>query len=62
MPSLQVLNPNSEWIPAPPIDYAFVINTGNYMENWSNGRFPSTVHRVYNEVCFEHLCRRRETS
>lgn len=43
---LQVLNANGIWVPCPPIKQAYVINTGNYMETWTNGRWPSTVHRV----------------
>ncbi|KUJ16331.1 Clavaminate synthase-like protein [Mollisia scopiformis] len=44
---LEVLNANGIWIPAPPIPHSFVVNTGNYVEAWTNGRWPATVHRVH---------------
>lgn len=46
VPGLQVLNANGKWIDCPPVKHAYVINTGNYLEAWSNGKLPSTVHRV----------------
>jgi isopenicillin N synthase-like dioxygenase len=42
---LELLNAG-EWLPAPPLPGAAVINTGDLMERWTNGRFRSTVHRV----------------
>ena len=33
---------------APPLEETFVINLGNIMQIWSNGRFSSTPHRVIN--------------
>jgi isopenicillin N synthase-like dioxygenase len=45
---LQVLNSHGEWIDALPIDGTFLINVGDMLERWSNGRFVSTVHRVIN--------------
>ncbi|MGE0800904.1 MAG: isopenicillin N synthase family dioxygenase [Lautropia sp.] len=45
---LQVRNRNGEWIDAPPIDNAFVINIGDMLEIWSNNLFVSTPHRVVN--------------
>ncbi|EXJ80551.1 hypothetical protein A1O1_08697 [Capronia coronata CBS 617.96] len=43
---LQVLNANATWVPVPVKEYAFVVNTGSYLELMSGGRFRSTVHRV----------------
>ena len=45
---LEVLFPNGEWIPAPPIENTLVVNVGDLLERWSNHRFPSTKHRVRN--------------
>jgi isopenicillin N synthase-like dioxygenase len=45
-PGLQVMNVAGEWIEAPPIPGAFVINIGDTLALWSNDRFVSTVHRV----------------
>lgn len=45
---LQALNANGEWIDARPIEGTFLINVGDMLERWTNGRFVSTVHRVVN--------------
>lgn len=44
---LEVLNANGIWVPAPPKEHVYVVNTGSYMEVLSNGRFPATVHRAF---------------
>src|SRR6195952_5641439 len=45
-PRLEVMNGAGEWIDAPPMDDAFVVNIGDMLEIWSNGAFTSTTHRV----------------
>ncbi|MBV9521474.1 MAG: isopenicillin N synthase family oxygenase [Alphaproteobacteria bacterium] len=45
---LEVQSKNGEWVGAPPIEDTFVINLGNVMQIWTNGRFSSTPHRVIN--------------
>ncbi|MEG6508778.1 isopenicillin N synthase family oxygenase [Methyloligella sp. 2.7D] len=45
-PGLEVMNDEGEWIDAPPVEGAFVINIGDTLEVWSNGRFTATSHRV----------------
>ncbi|MGI9386657.1 MAG: 2OG-Fe(II) oxygenase family protein, partial [Methyloligellaceae bacterium] len=45
---LEIENKSGEWIGAPSIPDTFVINIGNIMKIWSNGRFSSTPHRVIN--------------
>jgi len=37
---------NGMWHDVPPIENAFVINTGDMMQVWSNDRYQSPVHRV----------------
>jgi isopenicillin N synthase-like dioxygenase len=49
---LEVLNANGNWVPAPPKEHAYVVNTGSYMEVLSNKRFTATVHRAFgNPIC-----------
>lgn len=45
---LQVRNRHGEWLDAPPLDGTFVLNIGDIMPLWTNGRFVSTPHRVIN--------------
>jgi isopenicillin N synthase-like dioxygenase len=45
-PGLEVMNANGEWIDAPPIDNAFVVNIGDMLEIWTGGTFVATTHRV----------------
>ena len=48
MPGLEVLTRRGDWIAAPPIAGTLVINIGDLLERWTNGRLPSTTHRVRN--------------
>ncbi len=43
---LQLRQENGDWMDVPPISGAVNINTGDLMTHWSNGRYPSTEHRV----------------
>jgi len=52
---LEVLNANGIWIPAPPKNYAYIVNTGSYMEVLSNARFTATVHRAFGNYECERL-------
>jgi isopenicillin N synthase-like dioxygenase len=45
-PGLEVMNGAGEWVAAPPLAGAFVVNIGDLLEVWSNGLFVSTSHRV----------------
>jgi isopenicillin N synthase-like dioxygenase len=45
-PGLQVINGAGQWVAAPPVPGAFVVNIGDLLEVWSNGTFISTSHRV----------------
>ena len=45
---LQVRNIHGDWIDAPYMPGAFVMNAGDILHRWSNGTFISTPHRVIN--------------
>lgn len=46
---LEVRHPtSSSWIPVPFEPNTFVLNIGDLMERWTNGRWVSTLHRVVN--------------
>jgi isopenicillin N synthase-like dioxygenase len=45
-PGLEVMNGAGEWIDAPPVPGAFVVNIGDMLETWTNGVFTATSHRV----------------
>jgi len=45
---LEVQRKDGVWIGAPPIKGAYVVNIGDIMTRWTNGRFVSTPHRVVN--------------
>lgn len=45
---LQILNSNSEWIWATPMEGTFVVNIGDFLSRLTNDRYKSTVHRAYN--------------
>jgi len=45
---LQLLNAAGDWVEAPPLPGTFVINLGDQMARWTNGRFAATKHRVIN--------------
>lgn len=47
---LEVKSPTGGWIQAHPIPGTYVINIGDMMARWTNDRFASTQHRVYNRA------------
>ena len=47
-PALQILDLNSNWVDAPPIDNTFYFNIGDMLEAWSGGLLVATAHRVAN--------------
>ncbi|MBR0682803.1 isopenicillin N synthase family oxygenase [Roseomonas eburnea] len=45
---LQIRRQDGVWIDAPVIDGTFIVNTGDILHRWTNGRFLSTPHRAFN--------------
>jgi len=43
---LEVMGRDGEYMPVPPIRGSYVINIGELMKRWTNGRFKATIHRV----------------
>ena len=43
---LEVRGANNTWIPATPVKGAILINAGDFLEIYTNGKLPATVHRV----------------
>ncbi len=48
VPGLEIRTTSGDWIPAPVIPGTFVVNTGDVLNRWTNGRFLSTPHRAFN--------------
>ena len=45
-PGLQIRGPSGNWLPANIVEGAIIVNTGEFLNRWSNGRFIATPHRV----------------
>lgn len=45
-PGLQIQTRDGEWIAAEQVEDAIIVNTGEFMHRWTNGRFIATPHRV----------------
>lgn len=52
---LQVEDINGEWIEAPPVAGALVVNVGDLLSRWTAGAYKSTPHRVINQSGRERL-------
>lgn len=57
---LEILATDGTWFRPPHMDDAVIVNTGQFLERWTNGRFLATPHRVvpprerdrYSVACF----------
>lgn len=47
---LEVRRSDGTWLPATPVPGTFVINVGDMLSRWTNGRWQSTPHRVQNRA------------
>lgn len=45
-PGLEVMDRAGNWLPAPPLEGAFVVTLGDLLEVWTNGELLATPHRV----------------
>jgi isopenicillin N synthase-like dioxygenase len=52
---LEVKRRDGVWIAAPPVEGAYVINIGDMMMWWSNGRYLSNYHSVKNRAGVERF-------
>jgi isopenicillin N synthase-like dioxygenase len=43
---LQIGKADGSWLPVSNIEGAIIVNTGEYLNRWTNGRFMATPHRV----------------
>lgn len=48
IPGLQIRRQDGSWMDAPVIEGTFIVNTGDVLNRWTNGRFLSTPHRAFN--------------
>lgn len=46
VPGLQIQTAGDEWVDVPHVPGSFVVNTGDMLHRWTNGRFRSTAHRA----------------
>ena len=47
-PGLEVQSHDGSWLSAPPIENTLVVNIGELLARWSDGRLPTNTHRVRN--------------
>ena len=50
LPGLAICTPRGDWIDAPVVEGALLVNSGDMLRRWTNDRFLSTPHRVINRT------------
>ena len=50
VPGLEVRSEDNHWIAANYVENALIVNSGEFMTKWTNGRFIATPHRVLSPV------------
>ena len=48
VPGLEIGLPGGTWLAVPPMPGTYLVNTGDILNRWTNGRFLSTPHRANN--------------
>jgi isopenicillin N synthase-like dioxygenase len=48
VPGLEIRTMTGKWIAVPPMPGTYLVNTGDILHQWTNGRFRSTPHRAIN--------------
>jgi isopenicillin N synthase-like dioxygenase len=48
VPGLEIRTASGSWLAAPPLPGSYLVNTGDTLNRWTNGRFLSTPHRASN--------------
>jgi isopenicillin N synthase-like dioxygenase len=48
VPGLEIGLPGGRWITPPPMPGTYLVNSGDILNRWTNGRFLSTPHRANN--------------
>ncbi|MEK9661962.1 MAG: 2-oxoglutarate and iron-dependent oxygenase domain-containing protein [Alphaproteobacteria bacterium] len=46
VPGLEIMTQSGKWLPADFVEDAIIVNTGEFLNRWTNGRFLATPHRV----------------
>ncbi|PSN65775.1 Clavaminate synthase-like protein [Corynespora cassiicola Philippines] len=47
-PGLEILSPENTWHAAAHVPGSLIVNIGDFLMRWTNGRYRSTIHRVVN--------------
>ena len=48
VPGLEVRPAGYDWVQPPVVPYSFIVNSGDMLKRWTNGKYLSTAHRASN--------------